>query len=88
MEAKHELFWTQADFGYVKDVVDSMMKLCKPQHKVRDVCSIELNLMLGPQGGSSLSCSKNERFCTARHLYIDFRRFDEIANREKASHER
>ena len=43
MEAKHELFWTQADFGYVKDIVDSMMKLCKPQHKVRRVC-IELNL--------------------------------------------
>lgn len=71
MEAKHELFWTQADFGYVKDVVDSITMLCKPQHK----------------GDSSLSCSKNERFCIARHLYIDFRRFDEIANRGKASHE-
>ena len=35
MEAKHELFWTQADFGYVKDVVDSITMLCKPQHKVR-----------------------------------------------------
>lgn len=34
MEAKHDLFWTQADFGYIKDVVNSMMKLCKPQHKV------------------------------------------------------
>ena len=39
MEAKHELFWTQTDFGYVKDAVDSMMKLCKPQHKVRCVCA-------------------------------------------------
>lgn len=35
MEAKHELFWTQADFGYVKEVVDSVMKLCMPKHKVR-----------------------------------------------------
>lgn len=35
MEAKHELFWTQADFGYVKDVVDSIVMLCKPQHQVR-----------------------------------------------------
>lgn len=34
MEAKHELFWTQADFGYVKDVVNSIVKLCRPQHKV------------------------------------------------------
>lgn len=34
MEAKHELFWTQADFGYVKEVVNSIVSLCKPQHKV------------------------------------------------------
>ena len=34
MEEKHELFWKQGDFGYVKDVVDSMMTLCKPQAKV------------------------------------------------------
>ncbi|XP_065916523.1 EGF domain-specific O-linked N-acetylglucosamine transferase-like isoform X2 [Dysidea avara] len=72
MEAKHDLFWTQADFGYVKDIVDSTMKLCKPKNK----------------GESLLQCSKNLRFCIARHLYIDFRRFDEIANREKrAQHE-
>ena len=34
MEEKHELFWKQGDFGYVKDVADSMMTLCKPQAKV------------------------------------------------------
>jgi len=34
MEEKHEMFWHQGDFGYVKDVVDSMMTLCKPQAKV------------------------------------------------------
>jgi len=34
MEAKHELFWKQVDFGYVKDIVDSTMKLCKPKNKV------------------------------------------------------
>lgn len=71
MEAKHELFWTQADFGYVKEVVNSIVSLCKPQRK----------------GGSSLRCSRNERFCVAQHLYVDFRRFDEVASREKASHE-
>ena len=87
MEAKHELFWTQADFGYVKEVVDSIVSLCRPQHKVR----CEHHVFLLPtelQGDSSLRCSRNERFCIARHLYIDFRRFDEVANREKASHER
>ena len=35
MEVKHELFWHQGDFGYVKGVVDSMMTLCKPKSKVR-----------------------------------------------------
>ena len=35
MEGKHELFWNQGDFGYVKGVVDSMMTLCKPKSKVR-----------------------------------------------------
>ena len=39
MEAKHDLFWTQADFGYVKDIVDSTMKLCKPKNKVRELFS-------------------------------------------------
>lgn len=34
MEGKHEEFWRQGDFGYVKKEVDSMMTLCKPQAKV------------------------------------------------------
>jgi len=34
MEGKHELFWMQADFGYVKEIVDSTIKLCKPKNKV------------------------------------------------------
>ena len=34
MEGKHEEFWRQGDFGYVKKEVDSMMNLCKPQNKV------------------------------------------------------
>jgi hypothetical protein len=35
MEGKHEEFWKQGDFGYVKKEVDSMMTLCKPKKKVR-----------------------------------------------------
>ena len=42
MEAKHELFWTQADFGYVKEVVNSIVSLCKPQHKVG--CKVHVKL--------------------------------------------
>ena len=34
MEGKHEEFWNQGDFGYVKKEVDSMMTLCKPRTKV------------------------------------------------------
>ena len=34
MEGKHEEFWNQGDFGYVKKEVDSIMTLCKPQTKV------------------------------------------------------
>lgn len=88
MEAKHELFWTQADFGYVKEVVNSIVNLCKPQHKVGCKAHVKLYLLPNEQGGSSLRCSRNERFCVAQHLYVDFRRFDEVASREKASHER
>ena len=40
MEEKHEMFWRQGDFGYVKDVVDSMMTLCKPQAKVNPLADI------------------------------------------------
>ena len=35
MEGKHHMFWTQGDFGYVKQEVDSMMALCVPKQKVR-----------------------------------------------------
>ena len=31
MEAKHDMFWKQGDFGYVKQEVDSMLYLCHPQ---------------------------------------------------------
>ena len=35
MEGKHEEFWNQGDFGYVKKELDTMMTLCKPIAKVR-----------------------------------------------------
>ena len=34
MEDKYELFWRQGDFGYVKDVADTLMTLCEAIEKV------------------------------------------------------
>ena len=34
MEEKHELFWRQGDYGYVKDVADTLKTLCKPRKQV------------------------------------------------------
>ena len=31
MEEKHDTFWTQGDFGYVKQEIDSIMQLCYPR---------------------------------------------------------
>ncbi|KAL5484492.1 hypothetical protein EMCRGX_G021003 [Ephydatia muelleri] len=59
MQEKHELFWNQGDFGYVKEVVDTLQLLCIP----RDA------------DDSSLECSSHTKFCKTRNLYLDFRRF-------------
>lgn len=40
MKGKHEKFWEQGDFGYVKKEVDSMMTLCKPKKKVESTWSM------------------------------------------------
>jgi protein O-GlcNAc transferase len=66
IDDKMELFWKQGDFGYVKDVVDSLIMLCKPKQK----------------DGASLVCSTNMRYCRAENFYLDLRRFNEFANRE------
>ena len=39
-----ELFWTQADFGYVKKVVDSLAILCSPKGKIAEVGDRLINL--------------------------------------------
>jgi len=35
IEGKRAMFWTQGDFGYMKQEMDSMMALCRPKQKVR-----------------------------------------------------
>ncbi|XP_007893393.2 EGF domain-specific O-linked N-acetylglucosamine transferase isoform X1 [Callorhinchus milii] len=57
IEAAQEIFWKQADFGYVKVMLQEMKTLCE---------SVK-------PGDSSLTCSKYTRFCRATNLYIDLR---------------
>lgn len=51
-----ETFFTQADFGYIRQQNNEMMVMCEP---------------LFP-GDSVLECSKYARFCRGRNLLIDF----------------
>uniref|UniRef100_A0A8D8YSF6 EGF domain-specific O-linked N-acetylglucosamine transferase n=1 Tax=Cacopsylla melanoneura TaxID=428564 RepID=A0A8D8YSF6_9HEMI len=54
-QAQFETFYTQADFGYVKEQRDELTVLCEPS-------SVE---------DSSLECSKHLRFCRGRNIYMD-----------------
>ncbi|KAM6981152.1 EGF domain-specific O-linked N-acetylglucosamine transferase [Aplochiton taeniatus] len=56
-EASQELFWKQADFGYVRDRLSEMKTLCKGTRP----------------GDSTLKCSSHTRFCRATNLYLDLR---------------
>uniref|UniRef100_A0A3Q3MQ80 EGF domain-specific O-linked N-acetylglucosamine transferase n=1 Tax=Mastacembelus armatus TaxID=205130 RepID=A0A3Q3MQ80_9TELE len=58
LEAAQELFWKQADFGYVKERLSEMKTLCKASKP----------------GDSSLRCSRHTRFCRATNLYLDLRK--------------
>nr|XP_061779791.1 EGF domain-specific O-linked N-acetylglucosamine transferase-like isoform X2 [Nerophis lumbriciformis] len=57
LEAAQELFWKQADFGYVKERRSELKTLCKASKP----------------GDSSLRCSSHARFCKATNLYLDLR---------------
>ncbi|MEQ2204485.1 hypothetical protein XENOCAPTIV_013757, partial [Xenoophorus captivus] len=57
LDAAQELFWKQADFGYVKERLSELKTLCKASEP----------------GDSSLSCSSHARFCRATNLYLDLR---------------
>lgn len=51
-----DVFFDEADFGYVKQRLDSMTVICEPQSPKE----------------SSLVCSRHLQFCTGRELLIDF----------------
>ncbi|KAI1890958.1 hypothetical protein AGOR_G00158940 [Albula goreensis] len=57
VQAAQEVFWKQADFGYVRARLDEMKTLCKPSNP----------------GDSSLTCTSHMRFCRATNLYLDLR---------------
>ncbi|XP_077430445.1 EGF domain-specific O-linked N-acetylglucosamine transferase isoform X2 [Vanacampus margaritifer] len=58
LEAARDLFWNQADFGYVKKRRSELKTLCKASKP----------------GDSSLRCTSHARFCRATSLYLDLRR--------------
>uniref|UniRef100_A0A3Q1FG32 EGF domain-specific O-linked N-acetylglucosamine transferase n=1 Tax=Acanthochromis polyacanthus TaxID=80966 RepID=A0A3Q1FG32_9TELE len=58
LDAAQELFWKQADFGYVKERLSELKALCKASKP----------------GSSSLKCSSHTRFCKATNLYLDLRK--------------
>ncbi|KAK3513007.1 hypothetical protein QTP70_035181, partial [Hemibagrus guttatus] len=58
VQTAQEIFWKQADFGYVKERLSEMKTLCTP---------------LTP-GESSLKCTRHMRYCRATNLYLDLRK--------------
>ena len=54
-------FFTEADFGYVRQIRSELTTYCGPQSQE------------SPRG-SELQCSKFTKFCRGRHIFIDLRR--------------
>ncbi|ETE70972.1 putative glycosyltransferase AER61, partial [Ophiophagus hannah] len=57
IEQAQDIFWKQADFGYVKEKMKDVKNHCKPKNA----------------GDSSLECSRYLQYCKAANLYIDLR---------------
>lgn len=55
-EAQIDTFFTQADFGYVKQQIKELSVMCEPFFP----------------NDSSLECSKYLRFCRGRNLFLNF----------------
>ncbi|XP_045767771.1 EGF domain-specific O-linked N-acetylglucosamine transferase [Maniola jurtina] len=55
-EAQYDTFYTQADFGYIKEQIQELMVMCKASYP----------------SDSSLECSKYLRFCRGRNLMLNF----------------
>ncbi|NXS42262.1 EOGT transferase, partial [Balaeniceps rex] len=57
IETAQQIFWKQADFGYIRERLNEMKTHCKP----------------AATGDSSLTCSQYLQHCRATNLYIDLR---------------
>nr|XP_027787730.1 EGF domain-specific O-linked N-acetylglucosamine transferase [Marmota flaviventris]XP_027787731.1 EGF domain-specific O-linked N-acetylglucosamine transferase [Marmota flaviventris]XP_027787732.1 EGF domain-specific O-linked N-acetylglucosamine transferase [Marmota flaviventris] len=57
VEAAQDLFWKQADFGFVRERLEEVRVLCRPEST----------------SDSSLMCSRYLQYCRATNLYLDFR---------------
>uniref|UniRef100_A0A8C4UTP3 EGF domain specific O-linked N-acetylglucosamine transferase n=1 Tax=Falco tinnunculus TaxID=100819 RepID=A0A8C4UTP3_FALTI len=57
IETAQQIFWKQADFGYIQERLNEMKTHCKP----------------AARGDSSLTCSQYLQHCRATNLYIDLR---------------
>ncbi|KAF2981120.1 hypothetical protein EK904_010422 [Melospiza melodia maxima] len=57
IETAQQIFWKQADFGYVQERLSEVKTHCKP----------------AATGDSSLTCSQYLQHCRATNLYIDLR---------------
>ncbi|XP_004929309.2 EGF domain-specific O-linked N-acetylglucosamine transferase [Bombyx mori] len=55
-EAQYDTFYTQADFGYVKEQIDDLMVMCEALYP----------------DDTSLECSKYLRFCRGRNIMLNF----------------
>lgn len=55
-ETQIDTFWTQADFGYVKQQINELSVMCEPFFP----------------NDSSLECSKYLRFCRGRNIFLNF----------------
>ncbi|KAI8511525.1 hypothetical protein Bbelb_106250 [Branchiostoma belcheri] len=70
VEENADLFWKEADFGYVWERLQEMTVMCKPKE----------------EGDSSLSCVKHSRYCRATNIYMDFANLDSENNSNRCGH--
>nr|XP_054752366.1 EGF domain-specific O-linked N-acetylglucosamine transferase-like isoform X1 [Lytechinus pictus] len=69
IEEQQTLFWTQADFGFIKNTLDSMKVICEPKS----------------QDDSLLECSEHIRHCRAKNLYLDLTKLGSATSRSRFS---
>lgn len=61
---QENLFFNQADFGYVREIRRELRSFCDPDSESQDA--------------SKLECSRFTRFCRGRNIYINFSRIGKV----------